>query len=526
MRKLLIILGVVIVIAALMALIFGRKSATPPATTTNSSFPNGGEPGTAGNSSFPSADTKTDSIPTRTTQNSDSQTSQTNSSTTVITAGKVRQAKRIAGPVAGETSMGTIKALNLVVRYVDASTGNIWDYKPLGDQNKRITISTIPRVKEVYWGNLGQSALLRYEDEGGVIKNYLLRIDVASTSALAKAISFSRDKIISPVVAPPGDEVYSCPDYLTVNLRKGTSDHASVLKLQDFLINFESASISETGVYDDATLKAVTDFQNKYKAAILTPAGLASGNGIVGTGTRTYINKLYCQKAGSRVTGGRFFYMTKSATSDNVSGISVDFDGKKETTVFSTPFSEWQVAWPSKSTLVFNTKPSSQTIGNAYSAPSSGQYPLLGALKPLIRNVYGLTVNVSPDLKYLLYGQSVPGTYTTKLLTLATGKSENFPLDTFPREKCVWAKDSKSIYCAAPRVKIFGGEPDGWYLGLNSYTDNLYRINIESGTVELLYSPAEGSGDMVNLTLAQDESFIFYENRVDHSLWALPLIDI
>lgn len=45
--------------------------------------------------------------------------------------------------------------------------------------------------------------------------------------------------------------------------------------------------------FGQSTVSAVTDFQEKYKNEILTPLGLQSGTGYVGTATREKLNKLY-----------------------------------------------------------------------------------------------------------------------------------------------------------------------------------------------------------------------------------------
>ena len=80
-------------------------------------------------------------------------------------------------------------------------------------------------------------------------------------------------------------------------------------------------------------------------------------------------------------------------------------------------------------------------------------------------------------------------------------------------------------YCAAPREALLGTEPDNWYKGLSSYSDNIYKISVNSDTVELVYSPID-QVDVDSIVLSEDNSFLFYKNRNNDSLWAVPLIDI
>ena len=512
MKKTIIILVVAIVLVLGIFLLLNSADETNLPPDSGRDFPSGDS---AQDNTFPGA---TDPSASNGGGNGagafpDSSVTSNNSS---LTTNITKEARRISdAPVSGATSFGTLSLVNLTVRYIDASSGNIWDYRPLGNERKKVTAVTIPRIKEVYWGNKGQSALVRYQDETGErVKNYLLRIPVATTSAVQIEGSFLPDNLLTVTVAPPGDETTTCPDYITKTLSKdGSNDPAETRRLQTFL------EINVTGLFDTATIEAVKSFQK---------ANGIESTGNVGPLTRTQINKIYCTKTPGRVVGGRLFYTSTDGA--KTIGSVVDFDNKKTTNVFSSSFGEWALSWPIKQTLVLTTKPSGEAAGFAYSAPAApaSSYSLFSSpsLKSLLRNVSGLTISPSPNLANIVYSQASTRGFATKILDVKTGESRDFPVVTFPAEKCVWdKKDSDVIYCAAPEERILGSQPDNWYMGLSSFSDNIYKINTDTDTAELIFSPkGENQGpDISYINISEDNSLLYFIDKTDDYLWILPL---
>lgn len=87
-------------------------------------------------------------------------------------------------------------------------------------------------------------------------------------------------------------------NYLFEYLRfEGSNSVAEVQKLQSFLRDFEGfKNLAVTGVFDRATLDAVSLFQDKYSKEILEPWGLNSHTGNVYLTTKKKVNELYCKK--------------------------------------------------------------------------------------------------------------------------------------------------------------------------------------------------------------------------------------
>jgi peptidoglycan hydrolase-like protein with peptidoglycan-binding domain len=88
----------------------------------------------------------------------------------------------------------------------------------------------------------------------------------------------------------------TCEWYLTAFIREGAAnDTEQVKRLQSVLKDVEGAAIEVNGTYDKPTLKAVHEFQTKYKDDILTPWGESKSTGFVYLTTRKKVNEVYCR---------------------------------------------------------------------------------------------------------------------------------------------------------------------------------------------------------------------------------------
>ena len=86
-----------------------------------------------------------------------------------------------------------------------------------------------------------------------------------------------------------------CEQYLLEFIKFGDNNNSDeVRKLQEFLNDFEGATLDVNGVYDEATFAAVVVFQNKYNRDVLSPWGLQTDTGYVYLTTRKKINEIYC----------------------------------------------------------------------------------------------------------------------------------------------------------------------------------------------------------------------------------------
>src|SRR3989338_457972 len=526
MKRLIIIIGVIVLVVAIVAYFALNKDVSAPISdgeTTNIfhsqtgplEFPNQ----TGANTATLPNNTNNQTLPVTISSTGITGISENATNTTFVS--ETKSLKRIsdARVTSGQITVGTVKGLDIFVRYMEAGTGHVYDSRPVGDAKERVAGVTIPRGAETNWGNKGQSALLRYFNEtGGAIKNYLVRFGAGATSTDKLTGTFISDNITDVAVAPVGEEHIECPAYLTKSLTKSSNnDPKEVHKLQQFLIDVENTStLAQTGLFDADTLVAVKAFQTKYNIE-------ATGN--VGPMTRAKINSIYCAKVGGQVTGSRLAYVVTDGTGAKI--VSSDFDDKVATNRFSSVLSEWRLLWPHKDSLAIVTAPSSEVAGYAYQLVGS-------TLKPLVWEVRGLTVLVSPKLDRVIYSQSALRGLRTLVKNLSDGSTRDFPLITLPQDKCAWSKiNSNVVYCAAPTATLGGGYPDLWYQSQVSLNDNIYSVNLDTDTVTLLYSASVEdaiSGDNIshapdveNLIVAEDDSYLFFKNKKDGYLYQLPI---
>ncbi len=220
----------------------------------------------------------------------------------------------------------------------------------------------------------------------------------------------------------------------------------------------------------------------------------------------------------------KIFYLT--AVAGDFIGTIEDFGSKPGSTnkkqVFSSPLSEWLIQWPKDSSIFFNTKPAGTVPGYLYllNLDSKGFSKILGGIN-------GLTSNISPDVKKLIYSESTKTGIKTYFYDLLKKERSVLSLKTLP-EKCTWGGiDKEILYCAVPSILPDGEYPDSWYQGLLSFSDELWKIDTKTGTSEILLSKSalerNGGMDAINLSLSPKEDYLLLTNKKDSSLWQIKL---
>ena len=212
-----------------------------------------------------------------------------------------------------------------------------------------------------------------------------------------------------------------------------------------------------------------------------------------------------------------------SIMDSGVRGILSKMDGGAQVGIFATPYREWLASWPEEKNIVLTTRASGFALGFSYILNTSTR-----ALTRVLGNIYGLTTLTSPDLSKVLYSKSERGTFTLNYLNRSDSSSVELPFKTLP-EKCIWSKKEKGVvFCAVPENIAFSTYPDVWYQGLISFSDSIWKIDINTGEARLIMNIQNETGeviDAINPYISPDEDYMVFTNKIDLTLWGLQLVE-
>lgn len=205
----------------------------------------------------------------------------------------------------------------------------------------------------------------------------------------------------------------------------------------------------------------------------------------------------------------------------SILGTVANFDGSGQKQIFDSPHTEWIPEWHDGGSITMTTKASAFVPGFAFLLDTAR-----GTVQKILGGNGGFTTKTSPGGEYVLWSEDEKNSYQTLLFKRKSKISALFPLRTLP-EKCMWSSNNSSrVFCAAPVTIPQGDYPDDWYQGVISFSDNLWEVNVENGAVSLLSRLEEQAGeevDAINPFLNKDESYLFFTNKKDESLWGLRL---
>ncbi|OGZ44322.1 MAG: hypothetical protein A3J55_03425 [Candidatus Ryanbacteria bacterium RIFCSPHIGHO2_02_FULL_45_17b] len=246
------------------------------------------------------------------------------------------------------------------------------------------------------------------------------------------------------------------------------------------------------------------------------------------------LRRLYAHYTGTSTVSSGFLpsdiqTIAASLTNDTIAyttttgGETILFTAQPDNTairkIFTLPAPDFEVLWPSANSIVLKQKSSSYASSILFTLNPSSKL-----LTRVLSEKIGLAVLWRPgDTDFLYMDTEREGTRgSLHISSLKEHTVVDMPFFTLP-EKCTWAPASKNtLFCAIPESLPNGVIlPDEWWQGMVSFNDGLWRINIVTGERQQLL-PAR-QFDAVNLFLSTDESFLFFTNKKDGSLWSLHI---
>ncbi len=255
-----------------------------------------------------------------------------------------------------------------------------------------------------------------------------------------------------------------------------------------------------------------------YRYLDSTTKQIQSFLGTLGASTGSYLPEGIEQIVFSP-TDKSYFYLTTDSETSTVSGIKGGVTTNKETTLFTSAFTEWLVQWPNKNTIFLTTKPSWNTNGSVYQLNTDTK-----AFRKVFGNIRGLTTLANNQASVILYSGTTTTGYKIGLYDTATKDFTNIPLSSIAADKCVWVNDGSAAYCSAPNTISGLQYPDNWYQGTVSFDDSVYRIDGVTGSItQIVDTSTVGGIDGTHLFLNPSEDVLFLINKKDSSLWKIIL---
>jgi len=220
-------------------------------------------------------------------------------------------------------------------------------------------------------------------------------------------------------------------------------------------------------------------------------------------------------------SGTKVFTLIEKQDNSGSYGITSNLEGSSKNQNFDSKISKWQVSWPKENIISFTTKPTYVNEGFLYFFNIN-----TNSFEKIFGNVSGLTTLINKDASAFVYSKSLRNSISLNFFNIKNSNDKNLQIATIT-DKCVWSKTEKTVvYCAVPKNIPTGSYPDMWYQGLVSFSDNLWKIDTDSGATSMIYEISkEGNTniDIMDIKISDDDKYITFTNRNDLTLWGLKI---
>lgn len=218
----------------------------------------------------------------------------------------------------------------------------------------------------------------------------------------------------------------------------------------------------------------------------------------------------------SSVSKKIFYFLNKTGT-----GVIESIDGGVKSVAINTSISEWLPQYVNKDLVTLTTKPSAYFKGYMFSLATNGT----SKNSYVLGEKYGFNTLMSPDGKKIIYSEIIDNTLETFIYDVKS-KSITYLRQATIVDKCVWAANSKKVYCAVPQKLYQAPYPDSWYMNSISFSDNIWSVDAESGDFALvipLQDMVPTAIDAYKMTVSASDSFLLFQDKNTLSLWKYDL---
>lgn len=212
----------------------------------------------------------------------------------------------------------------------------------------------------------------------------------------------------------------------------------------------------------------------------------------------------------------KFFYLEDGPT---VSAGTITSSKKVTSRIFTSDFTEWLPQFPNQNLVTLTTKPSSSVPGYLFflNTKTKAVTEVLGAIN-------GLTTKTSYNGKLVLFSEIINNVPQLSVYDIAKKEIRTLSMQTFP-EKCAWSKKDLAVaYCAIPQSIPTAIYPDQWYQGLLSFSDDLWKINTNTGSIEKITSLP--NLDIINPILSPSDNYFVFINKTTGTPWVYRITDV
>ncbi|MDP3402604.1 MAG: hypothetical protein Q8S35_01455 [bacterium] len=203
------------------------------------------------------------------------------------------------------------------------------------------------------------------------------------------------------------------------------------------------------------------------------------------------------------------------STSGSIGSLSSP-DGTNVRTLFTSALSRLRAGF-SGANIVATTKASSGLDGYSFLVDGGSFTRILGPLR-------GLATLPNQEGTSVLYSHVDANRTYLQVLDLATRNATALPLVTLV-EKCVWEPGGRAVYCGVPTA-LAGNVPDEWYQGAKTFSDRIWRIDLDTRLATLVVDPGQVANvaiDAIALTIDSKSDVLVFTNKKDGTLGVYDL---